>query len=117
MSRTQHFLDCGCQNCVNQLLEDIEKLEAEIAKLREGKESLEWFVSLLADIFNYNEYQIIQPVDITIWLNTVINTANFTKEDYKKIHVQILKAGLTTLPNSNKAIKALKGESDGSAKD
>ena len=24
MSRTQHFLDCSCQNCVNELLENIE---------------------------------------------------------------------------------------------
>jgi len=31
MSRTQHFLDCGCKSCVNQLLVDIEKLEAKNA--------------------------------------------------------------------------------------
>ena len=34
MSRTQHFLDCGCQNCVDQLLEDISKLEEENADLK-----------------------------------------------------------------------------------
>jgi len=27
MSRTQHFLDCGCKSCVKQLLKDIEDLE------------------------------------------------------------------------------------------
>lgn len=38
MSRTKHFLDCHCQSCVNELLSDIEKFEAENTKLKEELE-------------------------------------------------------------------------------
>jgi hypothetical protein len=30
MSRKQHFLDCGCKKCVNDLLEDIDRLTTEV---------------------------------------------------------------------------------------
>lgn len=41
MSRTKHFLDCHCRSCVNELLKDIEKLEAENKKLKEKIDVLE----------------------------------------------------------------------------
>lgn len=40
MSRTKHFLDCHCVSCVNELLVDIEKIEAENEKLKEENEGL-----------------------------------------------------------------------------
>jgi len=93
----------------NALFDDNKRLRDKNAKLKEEKESLEWFVLTLADIFNYNEYDIISPTDVTIWLNTVVNTDHFTKDEFRKIHAVIIKDGLVTLPTSDKAIKAMKG--------
>lgn len=68
-------------------------------------EVLGWFISTLADVFNYNEFSII-PLDlIQKWLEDVESVSTFTKEMYQKIHLEIIEAGLVTLPTSNKAIQ------------
>ena len=74
-------------------------------KKLEETEALRWFVSTLADVFNYNEFSII-PLDLVQkWLTVVELAEPFTKDMYQKIHLEIIEAGLVTLPTSNKAIQ------------
>ena len=78
-------------------------------KLKAENESLLWFVSSLSDVFDYNEHSKIPLLMIQAWLNTVIVKDNFTKDDFQKIHMEIIELGLVTLPTTKKAIEALKG--------
>ena len=77
----------------------------EKTQLQEQVQALEWFVSTMVDVFRYNEYSII-PLDLVEkWLMAAESADTFTKETYQKIHLEIIEAGLVTLPTSNKAIQ------------
>ena len=100
--------DKALQEIVEAYLAEDERIQ-----LKEQIQALEWFISTLSDVFDYNEFSII-PLDlIQKWLGLVVVKSQdiFTKEMYQKIHLEILESGLVTLPTSNKAIQ-LYGEED-----
>ena len=89
------------------------KTQLEYDELKAENEVLWWFVSTLSEVFNYNEHSKIPLLMIQAKLNTVISKDNFTKDDFQKIHMEIVELGLVTIPTTNKAIEALKENDNG----
>lgn len=91
-------------------LEIIEQLESEVKRLKEALDASVWLLTTLRDVLAYNEHSKINLSLIETLLNQYENCDSFSKKEYGKIHEQILEADLATLPTTDKAIKALKGE-------
>lgn len=72
---------------------------------KEEAEILKWFISMLEDIFDYNEFSIISLDLIQKWLKVVGSEDVFTKSMFQAIHLEAIESGLVTLPTSNKAIQ------------
>ena len=89
---------------------EMEKREARIAELEGELKHSQWFIATLRDVFAYNEYNIIDLVLIEKCLSMYEDCECFTKEDYGKIHLELLESGLALLPTTDKAIKACESE-------
>ena len=103
--------------CFCDALVDAEKLEAELAtdcidvakeqarELEDENKRLKWFVGMLRDVFNYNEYSKIDLNMILECLKKAENCEMLDKKTFQSIHMKILESGLTTLPVTEKALK------------
>ncbi len=105
----EHLLN-QIDKCKGEYLRIFGNLQAENERLKEESEVLSWFISTVADIFSYNKYSKIPLASVQDWLCEVDAKEVLTRQDYIRIHAEMLDKGLVTLPTSNKAIEALKGK-------
>ncbi len=82
---------------------DVAKEQA--GELEDENKRLKWFVGMLRDVFNYNEYSKIDLNMILECLKKAENCEMLDKKTFQSIHMKILESGLTTLPVTEKALK------------
>lgn len=90
------------KNCLSKFEEELEEYDAKY---------LSWFVSTLKDVFSYNYAETITEEQLDLLKNGVETIyekqGNCDKNSFAEYHLQLVEAGLSLLPTTQKAIDEL----------